>query len=80
MKTKGAIVSAPGGKPNSLIVLSYQGKRPHLVEPRKGGAFSCDADCTNWKGMGICSHCVVVAEFCKKLPEFVEQFKKVRKF
>ena len=69
------IVSAPGGKPDSKLVLSYQGKRPHLVEPKNIGAFSCDADCPNCKSMGTCAYRAAVVESCKKLPEFVGRFK-----
>lgn len=78
LNTKDAIVSAPGVA-NGKLVLSVSGKKPHLVTARKGGAFSCDSDCPNWKAMGICSHSVAVAEVSCKLSEFVDWYKKSKK-
>lgn len=49
-----AIVSAPGYPKGSKMVKSTSGKRPHLVKCGKGGRFSCDSDCPNWKALGIC--------------------------
>ena len=49
LKTEGAIVSAPGVGEGAKFVLSYRGRNPHLVVPRKGGAFACDGNCPNWK-------------------------------
>lgn len=53
------------------MVLSYSGKTPHMVTPKKGGDFSCDSSCPNWKPMGICSHSVAVAEVNGKLSQFL---------
>lgn len=79
LKTPGAIVSAPGVSGDARFVLSYSGKRPHLVIPKRGGSFSCDEDCPNWRALGICAHSVAVANLCSKLPEFVAWFKKSKK-
>lgn len=79
LKSNGAIVPAPGGAAGAKSVLSYGGKKPHLVVPKKGGAFSCDEDCPNWKALGICAHTVATAEMCKKLPQFIEWYKKSKK-
>ena len=79
IKTNGAIVSAPGFEGNAKYVLSYHGKKPHLVLPKKNGAFSCDGECPNWKSMGICAHCVAAAETCNKLSEFIAWYKKSKK-
>ena len=76
LKTKDSIVAAPG---ITKFVLSYSSSKPHLVVPRQGSIFACDSDCPNWKGLGICSHSVAVAEMCKKLPEYVDKFKKSKK-
>ena len=35
LKTEGAIVSAPGVGDGAKFVLSYRGRNPHLVVPRK---------------------------------------------
>ena len=68
----GAIVpAAPGQKPETRMVLSYCGKTPHLVGFNKIGDFTCDSNCANWKGLGICSHSVVVAEVNGQLQEFL---------
>ena len=58
------------------MVLSYSGKMPHMVTPKKGGDFSCDSNCPSWKSMGICSHSVAVAEVNKKLPQFLSAKKR----
>ena len=60
--TEGAIALAPGQDPQARMVLSYSGKAPHMVTPKKGGGFSCDSSCPNWKALGVCSHSVAVAE------------------
>ncbi len=79
LKTDAAIVPAPGVGDDAKFVLSYRGKRPHLVMPKKGGGFACDADCPNWKALGICAHSVAVAELCKKLPDYIEKFTKAKR-
>ena len=76
LKSEGAIVSAPGMGSSAKFVKSYSGRRPHLVVAKKGGAFTCNTDCPNWKGMGICSHSVAVAELSGQLPEFVAYYKR----
>ena len=79
LNTPDAIVPAPGVGPGAKFVLSYSGKRPHLVVPKKGGAVACDQDCPNWKSLGICAHSVAVANHCSKLPEFIAWFRKAKK-
>ena len=78
LSTDDAIVPAPGVGPNAKYVLSYSGSKPHLVVPKKATTFACDSDCPNWKALGICAHSVAVADLCKKLPEFIEKFKKIK--
>ena len=73
-----AIVPAPGQGPEARMVLSYSGKAPHMVTPKKGGDFSCDSSCLNFKSMGICSHTVAVAEINKKLSLFLSTKKRKR--
>lgn len=51
LKTDDAIVPAPGIGADAKFILSYRGKRPHLVIPKKGSIFACDSDCPNWKGI-----------------------------
>ena len=68
LKADDAIAPAPGVGNDAKFVLSYRGKKPHLVIPKKGITFACDSDCPNWKALGICAHSVAVAELCKKLP------------
>ena len=78
LKTKNAISQAPGvvgGK----FVLSYSGKRPHLVVPKKGGTFACDADCPNWKALGVCAHAIAVAEQNQNLPKQIKALKQAKK-
>lgn len=74
--TKNAIVPAPGQDSEARMVLSYSGKTPHMVTPKKGGDFSCDSSCPNWKSMGICSHSVAVAEVNGKLSQFLSTRKR----
>ena len=74
-----AIVSAPGQTPESRMVLSYCGKVPHLVTPTKGGGFSCDGNCPNWKSLGFCSHSIAVAELNEKLDVFITYLRKKNK-
>ena len=71
-----AIAPAPGQDSEARMVLSYSGKAPHLVTPKKGGDYSCDSSCPNWKAMGICAHCVAVAEINKKLSQFLSSKKR----
>ena len=71
LRTENAIVSAPGVGGGSKFVLSYSGRKPHLVVPKKGGAFACDNECPNWKALSTCAHSVAVANLCGKLSEFV---------
>ena len=42
LKTEGAVVPALGVGDNVNFVLSYSGRKPHLVVPKKGGLFACD--------------------------------------
>ena len=67
-----SIVSAPGYPKGSKMVKSTSGKRPHLVKCAKGGRFSCDSDCPNWKALGICSHSVAVAQVNACLAEYTD--------
>ena len=73
-----SIAPAPGfdEEAGAKMVRSRSGKRPHLVKCGKGGRVSCDSDCPNWKSLGICSHCVVVAETNNCLPDFVDFYRK----
>ena len=79
LKTKEAIVSAHGVGDGAKFVLSYSGRKPHLVVPKKGGAFACDEECPNWKPLSICAYSVAVASLCGKLSEFVTWFKKIKR-
>ena len=54
METDGAIVPAPGQLPEARMVLSYSGKPPHMVTPKKNGDFSCGSSCPNWKSLPFC--------------------------
>ena len=76
LNTDGAIVPAPGQKPEAQMVLSYSGKNPHMVSYIKTGDFACDANCPNWKGLGICSHSVAVAEVNGQLKKFLSSKKR----
>lgn len=69
--TDGALTPAPGQSSKARMVLSYSGRVPHMVVPKKNGEYSCDSNCPNWNSMGICSHCVVVAHINGELSEFV---------
>ena len=70
---------APGQPEQARMVLSKSGKRPHLVVPCKSGRFKCYSDCLNFKSLGICSHCVAVAQSNNLLTEFLEHFQKLKK-
>ena len=77
LATEGAILPAPGCDAGAKFVLSYRGKKPHLVAPKKSDMFACDSDCPNWKGLGICAHSVAVGV---KLSNFVGRvLKKLRR-
>jgi hypothetical protein len=76
METDGAIAPAPGQPSEARMVLSYSGKTPHMVTPKKNGDFSCDSSCPNWKSLGICSHSVAVAETNGQLRLFLSSKKK----
>lgn len=74
-----AIVPAPGQSSEARMVLSYTNKLPHMVTPTKGGVFSCESNCPNWKSLGIYSHSVAVAHVNGKLQEFILAVKKKKK-
>ena len=74
-----AIVPAPGQSSEARMVLSYTSKVPHMVTPTKGGVFSCESSCPNWKSIGICSHSVAVAQVNGKLEDFISAVKKKKK-
>jgi len=71
LSSDGAIAPAPGQNSEARMVLSYSGKATHLVVSSKTGNFICDFNCPNWKGLGICSHSVVVAVVNGQLQEFL---------
>ena len=71
-----AISSAPGCGPESKMVISRQGKRPHLVTKGKGYRHSCDNDCPKWKSLRICSHTVAVTQRNEHLLEFCNAYHK----
>lgn len=66
-----AIAPAPGQDKAARMVLSYSGKVPHLVIPKKGGKYACDSNCPNFKSLSICSHTVAVAELNNHLEYFL---------
>ena len=75
-----AVSLAPGHPDEARMVKSSTGQRPHLVLPCiKGHSFKCDSDCLNYKSLGICSHCVVVAELNNQLDKFVASFTKSKR-
>ena len=49
INTNDAIAPGPGQDSGARMVLSYSGKVPHMVTLKKGGEFSCDSSCPNWK-------------------------------
>ena len=75
LETNGAIAPAPGQLREARMVLSYSGKAPHIVTPKKND-FSCDSSCPNWKSLGIYSHSVAVAETNGQLQLFLSSKKK----
>ena len=70
---------APGCSPLARMVESTSGNKPHLVSPGKGGKFTCDGECPNYKSFAICSHVIAVAEVNCMLKEFISQFQKSKK-
>jgi len=50
--TNDSIVPAPGQDSGARMILSYSGKVPHTVTSKKGGEFSCNSSCLNWKSIG----------------------------
>ena len=79
LQEENAIVPAPGQSAEARMVLSSSSKTPHMVIPTKGGGFSCDSNCPNWKSMGLCAHSIAVAHSNGKLHEFVAVVKKKKK-
>ena len=79
LQEENAIVPAPGQSPEARKVLSYSSKTPHMVTPVKGGGFTCDTSCPNWKSIGLCYHSVAVAESNGKLAQFLTAVKKKKK-
>ena len=75
----GAISPAPGQKSDARMVLSYTGKRPHLVTPKRTGGFACDDDCPQYSSCGVCSHVVATAVNCNKLDSLIDSLKKKKR-
>ena len=57
--------------------LQWKGSAPG--DPTRGGGFSCDSSCPNWKSLSFCSHTVAVAEVNGKLQQFVAFLQKKAK-
>ena len=74
-----AIASAPGLDSKAHTVMSYSGKRPHLVSAKKTGQYVCDKACGNWNSLNLCSHTVAVAETNGELRNFVSWLTKAKK-
>ena len=74
-----AIASAPGLDLKWCTVMSYSGKRPHLVSAKKTGQYICDKACGNWNSLSLCSHTVAVAEMNGELCKFVSWLIKAKK-
>ena len=70
---------APGCSLLARMVESTSGNKPHLVSPGKGGKFTCDSECPNYKSFATCSHVIAVAEVNCMLEEFISQFQKLKK-
>ena len=70
---------APGCSPLARMVESTSGNKSHLVSPGKGGKFTCDSECPNYKSFATCSHVIAVAEVNCMLEEFISQFQKLKK-
>ena len=79
VSTPHKIASAPGCSVLARMVESKSGKRPHLVNPGKGGKFACDGSCPNYKSVSLCSHTVAVAEVNGMLSAYIDYFKKLKK-
>lgn len=64
------VVQAPG-IPDSMMVESKSGKRPHLVSKEKNGKFTCDDGCRMWLSTRLCAHTVAVAQKMDLLEDFL---------
>ena len=77
LQSKDAIASAPGYPTEARTVKSYSKTGFHLVVPGRNGKYTCD--CPNFQSLSICSHSVSVPELNKKLPDFIQWFRKLKK-
>ena len=74
LSTDGAITQVPGHSNDAKMVLSYSGKRPHLVLPkRKCSGMFCD-DCPQYKSAKLCSHIVAAAQYNGKLDSLIASY------
>jgi hypothetical protein len=73
------ILLDPGLDLKSHTVVSTSGNRPHFVQAKKTGQYTCDKACGNWNSLSICSHTVAVAEMNGDLSKFVSWFVKAKK-
>ena len=48
---------APGCSPLARMVESTSGNKPHLISPGKGGKFTCDSECPNYKSFANMFSC-----------------------
>ena len=65
----------------SFIVPSTSSENPHkVVVYPECGKVACDQSCINWCTYSLCSHTLVVAETTKRLKEFLNWFKKQKRF
>ena len=78
MKTEDAIGQAPDAV-DRKFVLSYSGKRPHLVVPKKEVVLLTVSIAKSWGSVLTLLFSVVVAEQCNKLPQCVKALKQAKK-
>ena len=72
-----AITNAPGDD-TAYIVRSNSGKRPHYVQPAKGGGYLCDEECLGYKSSKICAHTVAANLKGTGIESVVEWYKKLK--
>ena len=72
-----AITNAPGDD-TAYIVRSNSGKRPHYVQPAKGGGYLCDEECLGYKSSKICAHTVAASLKGTGIESLVEWYKKLK--
>ena len=78
LNEEGLILPSPGSE-SAYIVASESLKKPHFVQMYSSGKVVCDDQYPMWRGRGVCSHTIAVAEKANCLAKYLNWLRKSRR-